>query len=651
MNGRRTMTKNYRSLGSTLRENDMLGKRLIRIGFAGSLTLAITVCAAWAGNCLNSDAVPRLVAGDFDGIVYTPNLSFKNLSGKQCDGLFLLFEGDFQPAAGEFEFNGQSISAGTLPVSLAPGQGIFGQLSKTDAGSYQGFGLWRQSGDCAAGQDVALSADVQVGTLQDGHYRILDQIGFSTSSQPSQSWGFSARRMLLPEGGGVDSTAFSIAPCEEGSYQWTVLFFPESGVGQLTRQGTAAGPLPIFVNEVFGADLPDSFAGYVTVSVDKPSHLEALTVASGPDVQGGLQLSNFPVRPGLGTPYARHGLADDLHRALDQSRAANGLIGAAAAVLMPGQPLWTGASGNSTASGPLRAEMHFDIGSTTKNFVAALVLKLAEEGPLSLDDPLSRWLPGFAWVDNRATIRQLLNNTSGIYNFTENSNFWGAVLGQPGRSWTPREVLDYLGPPYFLPGADWRYSNTNYTLLGMIVQEATGSEVSSELRRRLLDPLGLADTVLPPEEPLPASMAHGWSDIDRDGVYVDFSLFPRTALHSATWTAGAMVSTPADLARWAQALFEGRVLAPDSLERMLDFVPVSVSGIPMTGYGLGAERIDFAGRTFWGHGGDIPGYAAIMLYEPQERVSIVLLFNQDETGAQGAAVLTALLEVLESKSR
>lgn len=625
----------------------MLRERHIRIGIAGALTLAATLCAAWAGNCLNSEAVPRLVVGDFDGIVYNTNLSFKNLSGKQCDGVFFLHEGDFQPAAGVFEFNGETISDGTLAVALAPGQGISGQLTKTDTGGYQGFGLWQQSGNCAAGQDVALTADVQVGTLQDGHFRILDQIGFSTSSQPSQSWGFSARRIQLPENGGVDSTAFSIAPCEEGAYQWTVRFFPESGVGQLTRHGTASGPLPIFVDEVFSTDLPDSFAGYVTVSVDKPSHLEALSVASGPSVQGGLQISNFPVRSGLETPYARHLLADDLQQALDQARASNGLIGAAAAVLMPGQPLWAGASGDSTASVPLDAGMHFGIGSTTKNFVSALVLKLAEEGLLSLDDPLSRWLPGIAWVDDRATIRQLLNHTSGIYNFTENPGLWSAVLSQPARSWAPQEVLAYIGPPYFAPGAGWHYSNTNYTLLGMIVQEATGSEVSEELHRRLLDPLGLADTALPPEEPWPTEMAHGWSDIDRDGTYADSSLFPRTAIHSASWTAGAMVSTTSDLARWAQALFEGRVLAPDSLGQLLDFVPVSDPEVPFTGYGLGTLRIEFEGRTFWGHGGDIPGYAAIMLYEPQDRLSIVLLFNQDEINPQSAAVLSALLEVLE----
>jgi len=166
-----------------------------------------------SASCQNADVVPRLVAGDISGFLYTPKLSFKNLSNKQCNGIFQLLEGDFKPASGIFEFNEVRISDGTMPLSLAPGEGLSGSLKKVDSGGYQGFGFWRQTGSCVAGLDVALAADVQVGKVQSGNqYQIVDQVGLTASAHPSQRWGFAARKAEVGEN--VDGTAFSIAPCE-----------------------------------------------------------------------------------------------------------------------------------------------------------------------------------------------------------------------------------------------------------------------------------------------------------------------------------------------------------------------------------------------------------------------------------------------------
>ena len=143
----------------------------------------------------NVYVIPRLVAGDIDGNLYTPMLSFNNLSAKQCNGKFQLLEGDFSPAAGAFEFNGVRIRDGILPVSLSPGEGLSGTLQKIDTGGYAGFGIWRQDGACAAGEDVVLTADVEVGKVQtDNEYVIVDQIGFTASDRPSQRWGFAVRK-------------------------------------------------------------------------------------------------------------------------------------------------------------------------------------------------------------------------------------------------------------------------------------------------------------------------------------------------------------------------------------------------------------------------------------------------------------------------
>jgi D-alanyl-D-alanine carboxypeptidase len=163
----------------------------------------------------------------------------------------------------------------------------------------------------------------------------------------------------------------------------------------------------------------------------------------------------------------------------------------------------------------------------------------------------------------------------------------------------------------------------------MIARKAAGTSLSAALRARLLDPLGLTSTFLVPEENIPGTLAHGWFDLDGNGSYDDLSVIDRTSQASAAWAAGGMVSTAADVARWACALFEGKVLSADSLNQMLDFREVGVPLTPITGFGLGALQAVFSGREYWGHGGNMVGYTAIMLYAPKERISIALLFNQD----------------------
>ena len=611
-----------------------------------TLPLGLLLVILWAPAAAGSQdayVVPRLVTGNIDGVIFTPTLSFKNLSSKPCEGKFQLFEGDFNPAGGVFEFNGLTIDDGVLPVSLRPGEGLSGKLKKVNAGGFAGFGFWRQDSACTAGQDLALTADVEVRRIQaDNEYRIVDQIGFTASAHPSTCWGFAARKTGTAASG--DSTAFAVVPGEPGPFGWTVKFFPESGIGQLSRQGTTSGPLTLFIHEVFGQDLPTNFAGYVTVSADKPVHLEALTVAWGGGVQGGIQYSNFPVQADAAIPYTREISAATLQQTLDQIRSDNKIVGVSAAVVVRGHLVWTGVSGSSHSGVPITSDMYFDIGSAAKNFVAALVLKLSEEGLLGLEDPIGKWLPTFKYVDERVTIRQLLGHTSGISTYTTNPNFWYTVFVYPSRKWTPEDVLSYIGPPDFPPGTSWNYSNTNYTLLGMIARKAAGSSLSGALRSRLLDPLGLTDTFLQAEESVPGTLAHAWFDMNSDGAYEDISGMNRTSQVSAAWGAGGLVSTAADVARWACALFEGKVLSADSQNQMLGFRELFIPLSPIVGCGLGALRALLLGREYWGHGGNMIGYTTIMLYAPKEQVSIALLFNQDFVDyAVGAKLLDSFI--------
>ncbi len=309
-------------------------------------------------------------------------------------------------------------------------------------------------------------------------------------------------------------------------------------------------------------------------------------------------------------------------------------------MILPDGAKWVGVSGVSHGTTPVTPDMPFAAGSITKTWTAATILQLAEEGVLTLEDPLSEWLPAYPNVDSTITIRQLLNHTGGIYDFVEHPDYWqAAIWDDPARSWPPEEtILTYLLEPYFPKGEGWHYSTSGYILLRMIIQEATGSEISTEYRSRFWDPLGLDRTYLAVEEELPENTAHGWWDLDGDGVYDDFGSTPRNAFSSGT--GGQVFSTAEDLAEWAHALYHERtVLDQKSFDEMVAFLPVDTEEEPLlAGYGLGAMRFSpelFNDLEVWGHGGNAPGYAAGSFYLPDYGVSIGVTDNTEHGDAMG----------------
>ena len=249
-------------------------------------------------------------------------------------------------------------------------------------------------------------------------------------------------------------------------------------------------------------------------------------------------------------------LINELQYVLDSVRIEQDVEGASVSINFGDSGDWLGVSGESHPDSPIRTDHLFSIASITKTFTAAAILQLAEEEALALDDSLYRWLPPFEWIDSTITIRQLLNHTSGVFSFHESGAFWDSIYTDHERFWTPEEMIRYfVDYPYFEPSEGWHYSNTNYLLLGMIIREATESEVSTEFRERFLDPLELNNSYLDIEEEYEGEIAHGWHDIDSDGDRDDIFQFPRTSWYSAIWTGGAMVSTPDDISRWARALY------------------------------------------------------------------------------------------------
>ncbi|MBI5528681.1 MAG: beta-lactamase family protein [Deltaproteobacteria bacterium] len=264
---------------------------------------------------------------------------------------------------------------------------------------------------------------------------------------------------------------------------------------------------------------------------------------------------------------------------------------------------------------PLGPEHVYRIGSVTKTFVAVTVLQLVEEGKLSLDDLLSTWYPAYPNADN-VTIKMLLNMTTGFTDYLEVSGI------DYGKTWTPEELIELSleGSAYFEPGAAWAYSNTNYIFLGRIVEEVTGHTIGAELRARIFDKLGLLHTWFDGEEtvtdPMPRGYVHSW------GSLYDYTYGLNASL---AWAAGAIVSSPGDLIRYAQGVFGGGLLSADSLAKLIDFI--HVDGVPV--YGLGVVHYDTAIGAAWGHDGSTGEFMTILMHVPDKNLYSVILNNSD----------------------
>ncbi len=312
--------------------------------------------------------------------------------------------------------------------------------------------------------------------------------------------------------------------------------------------------------------------------------------------------------------------------------------GISAAAIIPGRETWTGTDGYSTQS-PERAiqpGMLFGIGSCSKSYTAALLLKLAEEDLLDLDDPIGDYLPvldDYPNIDGSITIRRLLNHTSGIYNFTSSSSFNSLISADFERLITPDDILPLIMGPYFAPGAGWRYSNTNYYLAGMIVESVTGTAIPTVFRDRIFTPLGLGGTFFGAWETIPDAFefAHGWYGSS------DISQRSRNAVYSAASTAGGIVATASNLVTWVKTLFDGDFINQASLDQMTDF--------SSNNYGLGCSLRTMEGREVWAHGGAIDGYRTLFIYDPANGVSIAILIN-DSTDTYMEAMMGDLFRIV-----
>ena len=313
-------------------------------------------------------------------------------------------------------------------------------------------------------------------------------------------------------------------------------------------------------------------------------------------------------------------LSQQLQNVLDEAITNYNIKGLSAAIQTVSGDTWVGAAGVSHDTISVKTDMLFGIGSITKNFIATIILQLYEEESLNLNDSLHKWLPSFQNIDSTATIKQLLNHTSGIYNYLMYPGIDDTIQAYESKIWTPEEILEkFVLEAYFAPGANWEYSNTNYILLGLVIEEATGNSLLDELHNRLTIQLGLNSTFLYPDEEFVGIRSHCW--IPWNNNLIDVTEFENSSWYSVYWAAGAIMSTPEQLVNWQKGLYEGNLLNDSTLEIMKQPAPYSGGS-----YGLGTQIGSLNGEWVYGHGGDVVYYSQL-LYVPSNSLSIAVISN------------------------
>ena len=334
-------------------------------------------------------------------------------------------------------------------------------------------------------------------------------------------------------------------------------------------------------------------------------------------------------------------LTTRLQAKLDSLHAAGHFPGVTLGVSLPGGRTIGLSAGLADSSGvPMRPRDRLLAGSVGKTFVAAVALQLVQEGKLRLDQPISTWLGSEPWFDRlpngrAVTVRMLMNHTSGLVRYEFNDAFLRDLNANPTRRWTPAERIAYLldARPPFEAGKGWDYSDTNYIVLGAIIERITGNTLEREIRRRVLDPEHLGDVIASDSVILPG-VVQGYAGPEnpfgnaprmiRDGRFIVNPQFE--------WAGGGYATSAPDLARWAALLWGGRAFADSLMAQVVDAVDAPALGRGAR-YGLGVIVREGPLGTSYGHSGYFPGYFTDVRYYPRQGFSVALQVNSSTRGA------------------
>lgn len=311
----------------------------------------------------------------------------------------------------------------------------------------------------------------------------------------------------------------------------------------------------------------------------------------------------------------------EIEKVITECTEGRNVPGVIVGVDIPGLGRWTTCKGVSDleTGQPITSADKVRIASITKTFSVTVLLQLVDEGRLSLDDTLERFVP---WVQNAGgiTLRQLCNHTSGIFNFGEDSGFGQASMGEPLRKWTDEELVRIATahPPLNAPGEGYHYSSTNTVLVGMVIEKVTGSRVGDEITRRIIEPLGLINTIYAYGPVEPEGLIKGYVLLEQGSQNEVIELPPiDPSMGSASL---AMISNMYDLRTWAKALATGTLLSPGTQNERLKFVDTENPGVHN---GLGIIKKG----DFLGHHGIALGFTSSMFYLPSKDATIVVIAN------------------------
>lgn len=328
---------------------------------------------------------------------------------------------------------------------------------------------------------------------------------------------------------------------------------------------------------------------------------------------------------------------EGIQKIIDENRIKYRVPGIQVSILCPGEEMPRNfVSGTTTENGAVsvKSDDLFQIGSETKSFTSAILLKLEARGQLSIEDTIGKWLPQFyVWKD--ITIKQLLNHTSGIVDYFDTEEFAKIEIDSNfKKQWTPDELIRLVinKPSYFSPGQGFHYSNSNYVLAGMMITAATGKSVEEAMKTFLLEPLLLSNTYYLPrpyDENIMQRMAHGYYPIEDNAPFVDSTEYNMSEADAA----GAIISTSEDTAVWIKKLLTSDLLPEEQRNKMITLVSME-NGQPLPpsskkpGYGLGiARHFDSFGGEIWGHDGSTFGYNANMILLKCNNVYISTIMN------------------------
>jgi D-alanyl-D-alanine carboxypeptidase len=348
---------------------------------------------------------------------------------------------------------------------------------------------------------------------------------------------------------------------------------------------------------------------------------------------------------------------------LDEWHKAGSFPGATLGVVLPSGESFGLAVGVSDREQrtPMKPTDRMLAGSVGKTFAAATALQLIKERKIGLDDRIEKYLgrePWFSRLPNAKdiTVRQLMNHTSGLVRYEFKDQFTKDLTANPEKIWKPAELVAYLldEKPPFEAGKGWDYSDTNYIVLGMIIEKVTGRRFYDEANMRLLQPLKLQDTI--PQDGLRLKgVVQGYAGPNnpfggRDAMIQDgkFAINPQFE-----WTGGGYASTAEDLARWANMIYEGKAFSAELLPQVVDGVPAPMLG-GETRYGLGVIIRKTPLGIAYGHSGFFPGYVTDMMYFPDHKVAVAVQVNTSVGRSLGkplGRVLVEAMEVIKANTR